>query len=59
MAPFDGKVIQAADTGHAIADAGHPDVAVVIVQNPDDYASIVRTAEGTVESGTKVIQASK
>ncbi|MCI8586476.1 MAG: PTS transporter subunit EIIC [Lachnospiraceae bacterium] len=108
-APFDGKVVQAADTGHAIglvsadgmellihvgvdtvdmggtgfdikvkeedevkagqllmtfdrkaiADAGHPDVAVVIVQNPDDYASIVRTAEGTVESGTKVIQASK
>ena len=109
MASFDGKVVQAADTGHAIglvsadgmellihvgvdtvdmggtgfdikvkegdgvkagqllmtfdrkaiADAGHPDVAVVIVQNPDDYASIVRTAEGTVESGTKVIQASK
>ena len=108
-APFDGTVVQAADTGHAvglvsadgmellihvgvdtvdmggtgfdikvkegdgvkagqllmtfdrkaIADAGHPDVAVVIVLNPDDYTSIERTAEGTVASGTKIIQASK
>lgn len=108
-APFDGRVIQAADTGHAvglvstdgmellihvgvdtvemggtgfdikvkeedsvkagqvlmtfdrkaIADAGHPDVAVVIITNADDYASIEKTAGGTVEAGTKVIQASK
>jgi hypothetical protein len=29
------------------------------VLNPDDYASIERTAEGTVASGTKIIQASK
>lgn len=108
-APFDGKIEQAADTGHAvglvstdgmeilihvgvdtvemggtgfdikvnegdevkagqilmtfdrkaIADAGHPDVAVVIVLNADDYASVELTAEGTVAAGTKVIQASK
>lgn len=108
-APFDGRVIQAADTGHAvglvstdgmellihvgvdtvemggtgfdikvkeedsvkagqvlmtfdrkaIAGAGHPDVAVVIITNADDYTSIEKTAGGTVEAGTKVIQASK
>lgn len=108
-APFDGKIEQAAETGHAvglvsedglellihvgvdtvemggtgfdmrvkegdevkagqilmtfdrkaIADAGHPDVAVVIVLNADDFASVELTAEGTVEAGAKVIQTSK
>lgn len=106
---FEGKVVQAADTGHAVglvsrdgmellihvgvdtvdmggtgfdmkvkegeevkagqllltfdrkavADAGHSDVAVVIVLNPDDYTSVGRTAEGAVVSGEKIIQASK
>lgn len=108
-APFDGKVEQAADTGHAvglvsadglevlihigvdtvemggtgfdmkvkegdevkagqtlmafdrraIADAGHPDVAVVIVLNADEYGKVEAVAEGTVAAGTKIIQASK
>ena len=108
-APFNGKVVQAADTGHAVglvstdgmellihvgvdtvdmggtgfdmkvkeedevkagqrlmtfdrravADAGHPDVAVIIVLNPDDYSSIERTAKGMVTSGAKAIQAAK
>ena len=108
-APFNGKIEQAADTGHAvglvsedgleilihvgvdtvemggvgfdmkvkegdevkagqmlmtfdrkaIADAGHPDIAVVIVLNVDDYQSVKLTAEGTVAAGTKIIQASK
>lgn len=107
-APFDGKVVQAAGTGHAvglvstdgmellihvgvdtvemggigfdmkvkeedtvkagqvlmtfdrkaISDAGHPDVVVVIVLNADEYISMEMTAEGTVDAGTKVIQAS-
>lgn len=43
----------------AIADAGHPDVAVVVVLNPDTYASIEAAADGTVETGMKIIQASK
>lgn len=108
-APFNGKIEQAADTGHAvglvsedgleilihvgvdtvemggvgfdmkvkegdevkagqmlmtfdrkaIADAGHPDIAVVIVLNVDDYQSVKLTTEGTVAAGTKIIQASK
>lgn len=108
-APFNGKIEQAADTGHAvglvsedgleilihvgvdtvemggvgfdmkvkegdevkagqmlmtfdrkaIADAGHPDIAVVIVLNVDDYQSVKLTTEGTVVAGTKIIQASK
>ncbi len=43
----------------AIADAGHPDVAVVIVLNADDYQSVELAAEGTVEAGMKIIQAAK
>ncbi len=43
----------------AIADAGHPDVAVVIVLNADDYQSVELAAEGAVEAGTKIIQAAK
>lgn len=43
----------------AIADAGHPDIAVVIVLNADDYQSVELTAEGTVEAGMKIIQAAK
>lgn len=108
-APFNGRVEQAADTGHAvglvsedgleilihvgvdtvemggagfdmkvkegdevkagqlllafdrkaIADAGHPDIAVVIVLNADDYQSVELAAEGTVKAGTKIIQATK
>lgn len=108
-APFDGKVEQAADTGHAvglvsedglevlihvgvdtvemggvgfslkvkkgdrvkagqilmtfdrkaIADAGHPDIAVVIVLNADEYKTVEAVAEGTVAAGAKIIQASK
>lgn len=43
----------------AIADAGHPDVAVVIVLNADDYQSVELAAEGRVEAGMKIIQAAK
>lgn len=43
----------------AIADAGHPDIAVVIVLNADDYQSVKLAADGTVEAGMKIIQAAK
>lgn len=43
----------------AIADAGHPDVVMVIVLNPDNYSDIETAEEGTVEAGIKVMQAIK
>lgn len=43
----------------AVADAGHPDVVVVIVLNTDDYTATELMAEGTVASGTKIIQLKK
>ena len=43
----------------AVADAGHPDVVVVIVLNADDYAATELVAEGTVAAGTKIIQLKK
>lgn len=43
----------------AIADAGHPDVVMVIVLNPDNYSDIETAEEGTVEAGNKVMQAVK
>lgn len=105
-APFNGKVVQASDTGHAIglessdgmevlihvgvdtvemgghgfdvkvkegddvqagqellvfdrkavADAGHPDVVILIVLNADDYASFETAPEGMAKAGTKVIK---
>ncbi len=105
-APFNGKIVQASDTGHAIglesddgmevlihvgvdtvemggngfhvkikegdtvkagqellvfdrkavADAGHPDVVIVIVLNADDYASFVLAPEGMTDAGTEVIK---
>lgn len=105
-APFNGKVVQASDTGHAIglessdgmevlihvgvdtvemgghgfdvkvkegdavsagqellvfdrkavADAGHPDVVILIVLNADDYASFETAPEGMAKVGTKVIK---
>ncbi|MEY8238146.1 beta-glucoside-specific PTS transporter subunit IIABC [Lachnospiraceae bacterium 66-29] len=43
----------------AVADAGHPDVVVVIVLNADDYTATELVAEGTVVAGTKIIQLKK
>lgn len=43
----------------AVADAGHPDVVVVIVLNADDYTATELVAEGTVAAGTKIIQLKK
>lgn len=43
----------------AIAKAGHPDMAVVIVLNADAYRQLEQTAKGPVTAGEKVIQASK
>lgn len=43
----------------AVADAGHPDVVVVIVLNADDYTVTELVAEGTVTAGTKIIQLKK
>ncbi len=43
----------------AIADAGHPDVVMVIVLNPDNYSDIETAEEGMVEAGIKVMQAIK
>lgn len=43
----------------AIADAGHPDVVMVIVLNPDHYSDIETAEEGTAEAGIKVMQAIK
>ncbi len=43
----------------AVADAGHPDVVVVIVLNADDYAATELVAEGAVAAGTKIIQLKK
>lgn len=43
----------------AMADAGHPDVVVVIVLNADDYTATELVAEGTVTAGTKIIQLKK
>lgn len=43
----------------AIADAGHPDVVMVIVLNPDNYSDIETIEEGMVEAGIKVMQAIK
>lgn len=43
----------------AVADAGHPDVVVVIVLNADDYTATELMAEGTVAAGTKIIQLKK
>lgn len=43
----------------AVADAGHPDVVVVIVLNADDYAATELVAAGTVAAGTKIIQLKK
>lgn len=53
-----GQTLMAFDR-KAIADAGHPDVAVIIVLNADDYTSVELTEKGTVEAGTKLIQANK
>lgn len=105
-APFNGKVVQASDTGHAVglesedgmevlihvgvdtvemggngfdvkvkegdsvkagqellafdrkavADAGHPDVVIIIVLNADDYASFETAPEGMAKAGTQVIK---
>ncbi len=105
-APFNGKVVQASDTGHAIgleseygmevlihvgvdtvemggngfhvkvkegdsvkagqmllsfdrkavADAGHPDVVILIILNADDYTSFEIAPEGMAKAGTKVIK---
>ena len=41
----------------AVADAGHPDVVVVIVLNADDHTVTELVAEGT--AGTKIIQLKK
>jgi len=43
----------------AIADAGHPDIVVVIVLNAGDYASTELVAEGMVSAGAKMIQLKK
>ena len=43
----------------AVADAGHPDVVVVIVLNADDYTATELVAAGTVAAGTKIIQLKK
>lgn len=43
----------------AVADAGHPDVVVVIVLNADDHTATELVAEGTVAAGTKIIQLKK
>lgn len=43
----------------AVADAGHPDVVVVIVLNADDHTATELVAEGTVVAGTKIIQLKK
>lgn len=43
----------------AVADAGHPDVVVVIVLNADDYTATELVAEGTIAAGTKMIQLKK
>ena len=43
----------------AIANAGHPDVVMVIVLNEDMYSSFEIVPEGKVSAGTKVIQAVK
>lgn len=43
----------------AVAAAGHPDVVVVIVLNPGDYASLETGEEGHVDAGTKIIKALK
>lgn len=43
----------------AVADAGHPDVVVVIVLNVDDYTATELVAEGTIVAGTKMIQLKK
>lgn len=66
---FDPKVKEGAEVNagqellvfdrKAVADAGHPDVVVVIVLNTDDYTATELMAEGTVASGTKIIQLKK
>lgn len=40
----------------AVADAGHPDVVILIVLNADDYASFETAPEGMAKAGTKVIK---
>ena len=40
----------------AVADAGHPDVVILIVLNADDYTSFEIAPEGMAKAGTKVIK---
>ena len=43
----------------AIADAGHPDVVVVMLTNADDYQKVTCTPAGAVSTGAQIIYAEK
>lgn len=60
----EGDSIQAGQTllrfdRKAIADAGHPDVVVVMLTNADDYQKVTCAPAGAVSTGAQIIHAEK
>ena len=43
----------------AIADAGHPDIVVVMLTNADDYQAVSCSPEGETHVGNQIIRAEK
>lgn len=41
----------------AIADAGHPDVVVIMLTNADDYGKVTCAPAGDVKPGAQIIHA--